>query len=108
MIQGSVIAPIQIVFVIQRGELALKALLLAYSLRRYLGVGPRLVAACPDYADWGDLDTAVRSTLQQLNVELLHFIPEFAPDYPIGNKVSALALLNEQQPAVCLDRKSVV
>lgn len=103
MIQSSVIAPIQIAFVIQRGELALKALLLAYSLRRYLGAGPRLVAACPDYADWGDLDTAVCSTLQQLNVELLHFTPEFAPDYPIGNKVSALALLDNQQPAAFLD-----
>lgn len=97
------VSTVQLVFVIQRGELALKALLLAYSLRRHLGNEPRLVAACPDYADWGDLDTEVLHTLQKLNVELLQFTPEFAPDYPIGNKVSALALLNEQQPAVFLD-----
>ena len=97
------VQPMQIVFVIQRGELALKALLLAYSLRKQLGATPRLVAACPDYADWGTLNTDVLAVLQQLKVELLHFTPQFAPDYPIGNKVSALALLNEQQPAMFLD-----
>lgn len=94
---------VQLVFVIQRGELALKALLLAYSLRKQLAGTVRLVAACPDYADWGALDSQVLSALQQLNVELLHFTPEFAPDYPIGNKISALGLLNEQQPALFLD-----
>ena len=103
MNQAVAVSTTQLVFVIQRGELALKALLLAYSLRRHLGLAPRLVAACPEYADWGALDTAVLTTLQQLNVELLHFIPEFAPDYPIGNKVSALGLLNNDQPAIFLD-----
>lgn len=94
---------VQIVFVIQRGELALKALLLAYSLRKHLGATARLVAACPDYADWGALEASVLTTLQKLKIELLHFTPEFAPDYPIGNKVSALGLLNDDQPAIFLD-----
>lgn len=103
MNQVAKVVPVQIVFVIQRGELALKALLLAYSLRKHLSATARLVAACPDYADWGDLDAAVLNCLQELNVELLRFTPQFAPDYPIGNKVSALALLEEQQAGIFLD-----
>ena len=94
---------LQIVFVIQAGELELKALLLASSLRQKLGQDVRLVAACPQHADWGDLDEATSSVLRELKVELLAFTPTFAPGYPIGNKIDALALLDDGRPSVFLD-----
>lgn len=94
---------LQIVFVIQAGELELKALLLASSLRQELGEAVRLVAACPQHADWGELDAATRAVLRELNVELIAFEPTFAPGYPIGNKIDALALLADGRPSVFLD-----
>lgn len=96
-------AGLQVVFVIQAGELALKALLLASSLRHKLGQEVRLVAACPQHADWGRLDTATLAVLRQLDIELVPFVPSFAPEYPIGNKIDALGLLEEERPSVFLD-----
>lgn len=94
---------LQIVFVIQAGELALKALLLGFSLRCQLGPHVRLVAACPQHADWGDLQPDTLALLQQLGIELQPFTPTFAPDYPIGNKIDAMGLLEENRPALFLD-----
>lgn len=94
---------LQIVFVIQAGELTLKALLLGFSLRRLLGAHVRLIAACPQYSDWGDLPSATLKLLRQLDIELRPFTPTFAPEYPIGNKIDAMGLLDDSGPAVFMD-----
>src|SRR5690606_11905070 len=91
---------LQVVFVIQSGKLELKALLLASSLRQELGEAVRLVAACPQHADWGELDAATRAVLRELNVELIAFEPTFAPGYVIGNKVDALAWMADDRLSV--------
>lgn len=93
----------QIVFVIQAGELELKALLLGWSLRNKLGSHVRLVAACPQYENWGDLPGSTLALLAKLRIELQFFTPSFAPEYPIGNKIDALALLDDGCPALFLD-----
>ena len=92
-----------IVFVVQRGELELKALLLAWSLRRSHGQALHLYAACPQYADWGEIDGRTRAALVRLNVQLLTFTPAFAPSYPIGNKLGLLGMLPPGEPALFLD-----
>jgi len=94
---------LQIVFVVQQGELELKAILLASSLRSWLGEDVRLVAACPEYGQWGALEEGTRQVLRELDVDLIAFVPDFAPDYPIGNKIGALALLEEGRPSIFLD-----
>lgn len=92
-----------VIFIVQRGELELKALLLAWSLRQSHGKRLTLFAACPDYADWGEVAAGTRAALQQLAVQLVSFTPEFAPHYPIGNKVGLLKLLPEGEPGMFLD-----
>ncbi|WP_160142053.1 sulfotransferase [Nitrincola tapanii] len=91
-----------VVFVVQKGELALKGLLLAWSLRQRHPEA-RLFAAIPEYSDWGELSAEVRSALQVLGVKTLGFQPPFAPEYPIGNKVRVLGLLPAEEAAVFLD-----
>ena len=82
-----------IVFVCQKGELELKALLLAWSLRKTHGASINLIAACPEYKDWSDLSALTLSALKELSVDIKKFTPTFGSDYPIGNKISALGLL---------------
>lgn len=92
-----------IVFVCQKGELELKALLLAWSLRRSHGCSVRLIAACPDYLDWGEISEATRSAFIDLTVETQSFVPIFGESYPIGNKISAIKLLPNNEPGCFLD-----
>lgn len=92
-----------IVFVVQRGELELKALLLAWSLRRSHGRALNLYAACPQYADWGEICEQTREALELLSVQLLVFTPAFAPHYPIGNKLGLLGMLPPDEPGLFLD-----
>lgn len=92
-----------IVFVCQRGELEIKAVLLAWSLRRFLGQDVNLIAACPQFLDWGDLSGNTKAMLNALGVQLASFIPAFGERYPIGNKISALALLPEGQSGCFID-----
>lgn len=92
-----------IVFVCQKGELELKALLLAWSLRKTHGMSVTLIAACPEYKDWSDLSALTLSALKELSVEIKKFTPAFGSDYPIGNKISALGLLSQDAIGCFLD-----
>lgn len=92
-----------VIFIVQRGELELKALLLAWSLRQSHGKHLQLFAACPEHADWAEIAAPTQAALQRLDVQLVPFTPEFAPHYPIGNKVGLLKLLPEGQPGMFLD-----
>jgi hypothetical protein len=94
---------LNIVFVCQKGELELKALLLAWSLRKTHGLAVNLIAACPEYKDWSDLSPITLSVLKELSVDIKKFTPMFGSDYPIGNKISALGLLPENAVGCFLD-----
>lgn len=92
-----------IVFVVQRGELELKALLLAWSLRETHGSKLKLYAACPRFSDWGQISEQTVAGFERMNVAVLPFDPAFAPHYPIGNKIGLLGLLPAGEPALFLD-----
>ena len=92
-----------IVFVCQKGELELKALLLAWSLRATHGMAVHLIAACPEYKDWSDLSALTLNAFKELSVEIKKFTPIFGSDYPIGNKISALGLLPANTMGCFLD-----
>jgi hypothetical protein len=79
------------VFVCQAGELELKALLLASSLRRNLQADHELIAAVPTPAQcWGEIAAETRVLLQQLRVRIVPIANPIDPDYPIGNKLACL------------------
>jgi hypothetical protein len=79
------------VFVCQAGELEVKALLLAASLRRFLHGEHELITALPTPAHtWGELSEATREALQHLGVRLVPIVNPIDPAYPIGNKLACL------------------
>ena len=80
-----------VVFVCQAGELEVKAVLLAASLRHF---NPQLelVAAVPTESLWGVLKPHTRTLLATLNVRLMPIESPFGQDYLIGNKIAAMAL----------------
>lgn len=92
-----------IVFVCQRGELELKACLLAWSLHQSAGKGINLFAAIPRHNDWDKLSPLTINLFTTLSVQLCYFTPSFGETYPIGNKIDALGLLPPDEPGAFLD-----
>lgn len=92
-----------IVFVCQKGELELKSLLLAWSLRKTHGKEIQLIAAIPTYRDWEGISEDTASLFDTFNVQLKYFVPIFGEAYPIGNKISALKLLPPNEPGCFFD-----
>lgn len=81
------------VFVVHAGELEIKSAVLAASLRKRFGFSMDIIAACPSgKADWGVPSDASRRLYERLGIPLLPMDSPFGPEYPIGNKFSALAL----------------
>ena len=77
------------VFVCQQGELELKALLLAASLRRFLSVEHELAAALPQpESQWGCPSERTLALLAGWGVRTLPITNPFGQDYPIGNKLA--------------------
>lgn len=92
------------VFVCQRGELELKALLLAASLRRHLECEYELAAAVPEpEAQWGRPSAWTREALGRLGVRLVPIVNPFGTDYPIGNKLPALGVETDADKICFLD-----
>ena len=92
------------VFVCQSGELEIKALLLAASLRRNLRCEYELIAAVPTPASiWGELAPQTRALLEQLGVRIEAIVNPLAADYPIGNKLACLAVPTDADKIVFLD-----
>lgn len=92
-----------IVFVCQRGQLEIKSVLLAWSLRKFLKNNCDITAAVPNYMDWGNLSSETETVLAKLNVRCVNFIPTFGSEYPIGNKIDALGLLGDDRPGCFID-----
>lgn len=93
------------VFVCQPGELEIKSLLLAASLKRHLlEKDYELVAAVPHPTDrWGTLAQDTVSLLQQLGVHTVPIVNRISEDYPIGNKVACLNISTSALITVFLD-----
>ena len=91
-------------FICQSGELELKALLLAASLRYYNpNLQAELVAAVPDESLWGEVSASTKALLNQLAVRVEPITSPFGNEYPIGNKFSALAVTTNADVTVFLD-----
>ncbi len=92
------------VFVCQAGELEIKALLLAASLKRFLRCDYELIAALPTPAStWGELAPETRELLQQLGVRIEPIVNPIDPDYKIGNKLACLDVPTRAERIVFLD-----
>ena len=93
-----------IVFVCQAGELEVKALLLAASLRRFLPRDVELIAAVPTPADvWGELSDDTRAQLLEFGATIVPIVNPIGTDYPIGNKLACIDVPTTAQRIVFLD-----
>jgi hypothetical protein len=92
------------VFVCQAGELEIKAVLLAASLRRQLGASVELIAALPEPERvWGRPSAATLSMLARLNLRVVSITNPVSPDFPHGNKIACLSVPHERPKLVLLD-----
>ena len=92
------------VFVCQQGELELKALLLAASLRRFLSVEHELAAALPQpESQWGCPSERTLALLAGWGVRTLPITNPFGQDYPIGNKLACLQIETGADKIVFMD-----
>lgn len=91
-------------FVCQAGDLEVKALLLAASLRLHWGPGPELIAAVPEPASvWGELAPDVLVALKSLDVSIQYVHNPWQREYPIGNKVVAATVKSDRRWRFVLD-----
>ncbi len=92
------------VFVCQSGELEIKALLLAASLRRFLRCAHELIAAIPEPEGvFGAVRPLTRRLLAALGVRTVPIVNEIDPAYRIGNKISCLRVSTSASKLVFLD-----
>jgi len=96
-------------FVCQHGELEIKALLLAASLRRFLTCEADLIACLPEPASrWGIVSPATLRVLTSLGVRTVPIRNVIDETYPIGNKVTCLDVATEADRMVFLDTDILV
>ena len=92
------------VFVCQAGELEIKALLLAASLKRHLRCAHELIVAVPTPAQtWGEISPTTRELLQQFGASIVPIVNPIDPGYPIGNKLACIDVPARARKIVFLD-----
>jgi len=92
------------VFICQQGELEIKALLLAASLKHFLRCDYELVAALPQPATrWGMPSGQTLALLERWGVRTVAITNQIDTDYPIGNKVSCFAIPTTADKLIFLD-----
>ena len=92
------------VFVCQAGELEVKALLLAASLRKFLRRSYELIAAIPEPEEvFGRIRASTVTALEALGVRRVPIHNEVDPQYPIANKISCLRVPTDADKLVFLD-----
>lgn len=92
------------VFVCQKGDLEIKSLLLAASLKRYLQCDYELVAAIPEpEAIWGIPSATTMEMLAGMNVRVMKITNNININYPIGNKISCLDAQTSAEKLVFID-----
>jgi hypothetical protein len=93
-----------IVFVCQAGELELKGLLLAASLRENANFAAAdMVAAIPDPEIWGHLSESAERLIRTLNLRKEIIESPFGKEYPIGNKLVAIGVKTQAPVTVFID-----
>src|SRR6056297_743132 len=102
--------PIRIGFVCQSGRLEAQACLLAASIRENLGKTVTLTAAIPTRESNGEPPSlATIDFLQSLNVSIEAITNPISSQYPIGNKLACLKLLEQAEgTALFLDSDMLV
>ncbi|HTI96998.1 MAG TPA: hypothetical protein VL425_10885 [Rudaea sp.] len=92
------------VFVCHGGELEIKSLLLAASLRETFGDAPELIAAVPQPASiWREPSPAALEMLRRLRVDVRAVENPIGAEYPIGNKLACLSVPARARTVVVLD-----
>ena len=92
------------VFVCQQGELEIKSLLLAASLKRHLRCDYELIAAIPGPESlWGTPSPLTLQQMNELGVRCQGIENQINRNYPIGNKVSCLDVQTDADKLVFLD-----
>lgn len=92
------------VFICQQGELEIKSLLLAASLKRFLRCDYELVAALPQpEALWGQPSATALDLLETLGVRQVQITNPIGHHYPIGNKLACLNIETSADKIVFLD-----
>ena len=98
------VSSLAFVFVCHGGELEIKALLLAASLREILGDAPELIAAVPQPASvWGAPSPAALNMLRRLRVEVQAVENPIGTAYPIGNKLACFGVVTRARTVAVLD-----
>ncbi|MDX8389244.1 MAG: sulfotransferase [Mariprofundaceae bacterium] len=91
-------------FVCQQGELEIKALLLAASLRRFLRGYFELVAAIPEpIEEWGEPSKATLDALKSLGVRVCKIRNPIGKSYPIGNKMACVSVETDADYTIFMD-----
>lgn len=92
------------VFVCHGGELEIKSLLLAASLRSTLGDAPELIAAVPQPASvWRAPSPAALAMLRRLRIDVQTVENPIGAEYPIGNKLACLTVATHARTVAVLD-----
>lgn len=92
------------VFICQQGELEIKSMLLAASLKENLKCDYELVAAIPQpESRWGKISATSEKLLKQLGVKKVFIENQIDLNYPIGNKISCLGIETDADKIIFLD-----
>lgn len=92
------------VFVCQAGELEIKSMLLAASLRIQNGRDVELVAAVPESKNkHKSLDQNTLILINELDIRTEKIKNQINEDYPIGNKVACLGIQSSAEKIIFLD-----
>lgn len=92
------------VFVCQQGELEIKSMLLAASLKLYVQGDYELVAALPQPTSyWGSVSTITQEILSLLNIRTVHIVNNIDEKYPIANKIACLGIQTAAEKIIFLD-----
>ncbi|HPJ97822.1 MAG TPA: sulfotransferase, partial [Syntrophales bacterium] len=92
------------VFICQQGDLEIKSMLLAASLKQYLNCSSDLVAAVPQPEEkWGSPAPSTIKQLEELGARIVNITNDIHPDYPIGNKVSCLRIPTKADKVIFMD-----
>jgi hypothetical protein len=84
-----------ICFCVHSGELEIKALLLAASLRKYWPPSVELIGCVPEDSRFGGLSRDSRQTFESLNVCVVSIKNPIGSDYPNANKLLCLEVATE-------------
>jgi len=90
-------------FCVHSGELEIKALLLAASLRKHWPAELELIGCIPEDAEFGGLSDDSRQTFHSLGVCLVNVPNPIGANYPIANKLLCLDVATEADRIIFLD-----